>query len=108
MAEVAKKNHPTSLTTRWVLQNVAETRWEGGGTRGGEKDHPTSCWTRWVLHNMAGTRWCTWGMAETRWEGGGTRRGGGGARKGEKDHWVVDCRRVIKTPNESLDSLGVA
>ena len=65
---------------------------------------------------MAGTRWCTWGMAETRWEGGGTRRGGGGARKGEKDHptsqidllGVVECRRVVKIPNESLDSLGVA
>ena len=76
MAEVAKKNHPTSLTTRWVLQNVAETRWEGGGTR----------------------------------------RGGGGTRIGEKDHpmsqidslGVVECRRVVKTPNESLDSLGVA
>ena len=93
---------------------MAETRWEGGGmrrggggTRIGEKDHPTSHWTHWVLHNVAGTRW--WGMAETRWEGGGT-------RGGEKDHptsqidslGVVECRRVVKTPNKSLDLLGVA
>ena len=69
MAEVAKKNHPTSLTTRWVLQNMADTRWEGGGTRIGEKDHPMS-----QIDSLG----------------------------------VVECRRVIKTPNESLDSLGVA
>ena len=76
MAVVAKKNHPTSLTTRWVLRNMAETSWEGGRTG----------------------------------------RGGGGTRIGEKDHptsqidslGVVECRRVVKTPNESLDSLGVA
>ena len=55
-------------------------------------------------------------MAETSWEGGRTGRGGGGTRIGEKDHptsqidslGVVECRRVVKTPNESLDSLGVA
>ena len=29
------KNHPTSLTTRWVLRNAAETRWESAGTRRG-------------------------------------------------------------------------